>query len=345
MNFSTWNISPWIMAPLVFLVWVLALGTLKKIVFTIVRKIAARTKNTIDDLLIEALDLPVQLLVYVSGVLAVHYLFPQFGGDGVMRWLLSGFKVICIIGGVIFADTFAQGFIRNAANKVEILKTSGGIVQGFLRVVIIGLGILILLDTFGVSITPIIASLGIGSLAVALALQPTLENFFSGIQLLADKPVQVGQLIRLESGEEGTVQKISWRSTWIALSSNNTVVIPNKLLVNSRVTNYHYPDPEVLLPVEVMVGYKADLDQVERVTLEVARDVLKTVDGGIKDFEPVLRFDSLGERGIHLNVALRARHMSATHLIRHVFIKDLMKRYAAEGIMVPYPTRLIVQEK
>ena len=135
----------------------------------------------------------------------------------------------------MFVDKFFRGVINAYSEKVKILKDSGGVLHIVIRVIVLGLGLLILLDNFGISITPILASLGIGSLAVALALQPTLENFFSGIQIVIDKPFKIGHFIQLESGEEGYVQKIGWRSTWVKMLADNIIVIPNKVLINSRV--------------------------------------------------------------------------------------------------------------
>jgi small-conductance mechanosensitive channel len=345
MSISIWGLEPWIAVPLIFLCWVLVLAAVKKIVFGIVRKIAAKTTNQIDDLVLEALDFPVQLLVYASGILVVQNFLPKAAGPEVMKYLLDGFKVVVIIAGFMFVDKFLQGLIKLYALKVDILRTSSGFAQGFVRIVIIGLGALILLDTFGVSITPIIASLGIGSLAVALALQPTLENFFSGIQLIADKPIQVGQFIKLESGEEGFVDRIGWRSTWIRMAANNMVIVPNKVLVNSRLTNYHYPDRELAVGVNIGVHFHSDLDKVEKVTLEVAREVMKTVPGGVPSCEPALRFTGFGDHALKCSVGMRCREFSDTPLVTHEFIKRLQKRYAQEGIVIPFPVRAINNEQ
>ncbi len=343
MAFSYLNhVSPWLSIPVVFWAWVLVLSLVKKIVLSIAKKVAAKTKTQLDDVLWEALDFPVQLLIYASGAFVIQGFVPSMD-PRIVKFLFDGFKILSIIAAVLFVDRFLCGLIRLYAEKVEILKTSGGFAQGVVRVLILGLGGLIILDSIGISITPIIASLGIGSLAVALALQPTLENFFSGIQLVTDKPIQIGQFIKLESGEEGTVQKIGWRSTWITMANNNTVVMPNKMLVNSRVTNYSYPNSEIVVLFAINVSYTADLDQVERVTLDVARETLKNVEGGLKDFEPVLRYSTLGEFAINCTVVLRVRDINAAPLIRHEFIKRLQKRYAKERITTPFPARMIVQ--
>ncbi|MBF0121897.1 MAG: mechanosensitive ion channel family protein [Candidatus Omnitrophica bacterium] len=336
------SLSPWLSIPLVFWVWVLILSIVKKIVFSMAKKFAEKTKTKLDDVLFSALDLPVQLLIYASGAFVIQGLVPR-ADSHLFKFFFDGFKIIAIIATVLFVDKFLNGLIKLYAEKVEILKASGGFVHGVVRALIMGIGGLIILDSIGVSITPIIASLGIGSLAVALALQPTLENFFSGIQLVADKPIQVGQFIKLESGEEGFVHKIGWRSTWITMVNNNTVVMPNKMIVNSRVTNYSYPNSEVVIPFAISVSYAADLDQVERVTLDVAREILKVVPGGLKHFEPVFRYGVLGEFSINCTVALRVGDINAVALIKHEFIKRLQKRYAQEKIEIPFPTRTIVQ--
>ncbi len=342
--FQSFHVSPWLGMPLVYLVWVLVLSALKKAIFVIAGKLAARTATKIDDILFEALDLPIQLVIYASGALIIQTLIPKETLD-IMPHLLLGFKVVCVIAAVLFVDKFLNSLIRLNAEKVEILRTAGGFAHGFVHVVIFGLGTLIVLDTLGISVTPIIASLGLGSLAIALALQPTLENFFSGIQLIADKPIQIGHFIRLETGEEGIVQKIGWRSTWITMGNNNTVVVPNKTLVNSRVTNYFFPNQEITVVIPVGVHYGSDLDKVERVAQAVARDVMKTVAGGVTMAEPVVRFTELADSGINMNVTLRAKDFPATGLLKHEFIKRLQKTFAAEGIVMPYPTRTIIQEK
>ena len=260
-------------------------------------------------------------------------------------WLLGALKVFCILAGGFFVDRFIQRAIHKAAKTMEIVRASEGVVRGFVRVVILGLMILILLENFGISVTPILASLGIGSLAVALALQPTLENFFSGIQIIVDKPVQINQYIKLETGEEGVVDRIGWRSTWIIMPNNNTVILPNKMLVNTRVTNYCYPNTEIAVTVAGGVHYASDLDKVERVTLDVARQTLKAVSGAVAHYEPVFRFGELASSSINFTIVLRAKDLASSAVLRHEFIKRLQQRYALDGIVMPFPTMTVVQDK
>jgi len=335
------KISAGIVIPLVFLIWVTVLLFVKKIAFNILEKLAKRTKTQLDDVFIQSADFPLTLLIFASGGMIVERMIPLMTSNELTMYFVMGFKAVTIVAMILFFDRFFDGMINAYSGRVEILKTSGGIARGFVRVIVIGLGFLILLDSFGVSITPVLASLGIGSLAVALALQPTLENFFSGIQLVTDKPIKVGHFIQLESGEEGYVHKVGWRSTWVRMLPNNVVIIPNKVLVNAKIINYYYPQQELSVLVQVGVHYESDLEHVERVTVEAAKETLQEVPGGVKDFTPFIRYHTFADFSINFSVILRAQEFVDQHLIKHEFIKKLHKRYAKEGINIPYPIRAI----
>jgi small-conductance mechanosensitive channel len=335
------NISAWIIIPVVFLIWVTVLLAIKKIVFKIIKRVAAKTKTNFDDIFIKSADFPLTLLILASGSAVVERMMPLGSNNELTNFFIIGFKAVTIVAFVLFFDKFLNALINSYSGQVEILKTSGGVARGFVRILVIGLGFLILLDSFGVSITPVLASLGVGSLAVALALQPTLENFFSGIQLVMDKPIKVGHFIQLDSGEEGYVHKIGWRSTWIRMLPNNMVVMPNKVIVNAKVINYYYPQKELAVLVQVGVHYESDLEHVERVTIEVAKETLQEVPGGVAEFDPFIRYHTFDDFSINFTVILRAKEFVDNYLIKHEFIKRLHKRYAKEGINIPYPIRAI----
>ncbi|MBI5149943.1 MAG: mechanosensitive ion channel [Candidatus Omnitrophica bacterium] len=338
-------VPSWIILPAFFIAWVSGLFVLKKILFGTVRKLTAKTRTRIDDILISAADLPLTLLIFGSGAAVMERLIPYATHAGLTNDFLVAFKAVTVVAIVLFTERALTRIIYEYADKVEILKSSGGIVRGFMRLAVIGIGLLVLLDSFGVSVTPVLASLGIGSLAVALALQPTLENLFAGIQIVIDKPIHVGHFIKLESGEEGYVHKIGWRSTWVRLLSNNIVILSNKNLVNSKITNYYYPDKELAVLVEVSVHYQSDLEMVERVTVEEAKKVMREVAGGVPVFEPFVRYHTFGESGVGFTVILRAREFTDAYLIKHEFIKRLHQRFAGEGIVIPYPVRAVNYEQ
>jgi small-conductance mechanosensitive channel len=161
------------------------------------------------------------------------------------------------------------------------------------------------------------------------------------VQLVIDKPIRVGDYIELESGEQGFVDKIGWRSTWIRMLPNNTVIIPNSALSGSKIINYFYPEKELSVPVDVGVHYDSDLEHVERVTLEVAREVLKTHEWGVSDYNTFVVFHSFGESSIDFTVMLRAKEYFNRFWVKSAFIKALHRRYAEENITIPYPIRAL----
>ena len=334
-------IPAFIYAPVVYFLWVTILLIIKKIVFSRVERFADRTKSKLDDILLGALNFPLVLLIFVSGIFILERISPILRDSELVGYFFVALKTTAVIAIVIFMDRLLNSLIQTYSHKVDILKTSGGVARTFVRIIVIGLGLLILLDSFGVSITPILASLGIGSLAVALALQPTLENFFSGIQIVIDKPVKVGQFIKLDSGEEGYVAKIGWRSTWVRMLPNNVVVIPNNVLVNSKVLNYYYPEQELAVLVQVGVHYESDLKHVEKVTIEVGQEIMKEVTGGVSGFTPFIRYHTFSDFSINFTVILRCKEFVDNYLIKHEFIKRLHERYRKEGINIPYPIRAI----
>ena len=331
--------SPYVLGPLVFVIWVVCLTLILQVIYGRLRRLARRTATDIDDILINALRVPMLLIVLISGALILVRILPlppQWD-----RWLAIITKVAIIISGVIFADAIVRAALRRASRKVDYLRTSPGVVHTAVRGVIVLLAILVGLDTVGVSITPLIASLGVGSLAVALALQSPLANFFAGIQIAADKPVEIGQYIKLDSGEEGYVTRIGWRSTTIRALPNNLIVIPNSRVMDAIITNFYLPEKTLSILIQVGVSYASDLEHVERVTIEVAKNVLKEVEGGAKDFEPFIRYHTFGESSINFTVILRAEEFVNGYLVKHEFIKRLHRRYREEGIVIPFPIRTL----
>jgi small-conductance mechanosensitive channel len=207
--------------------------------------------------------------------------------------------------------------------------------ENLIRIVVITLGLLVILNGLGLSITPMLTALGVGGLAVALALQDTLANLFAGFYLTVAKQIHIGNYIRLSSGEEGYLVDIDWRASRLRQLSNNTVLVPNAKLSQSIITNYHLPDQELAVVIEASVDYASDLDRVEKITTDVARDVMHNVPGGVPGFEPFVRYHTFGDPGIGFSVILRAQEFVDQYLIKHEFVKRLHRRFASEGIAIP----------
>ena len=198
------------------------------------------------------------------------------------------------------------------------------------------LGILVILQSLGISITPILTALGVGGLAVALALQETLSNLFAGLQILAARQVKPGDYVHLDTGEQGYVTDVTWRNTTIRAIPNNMIIVPNSRLASSILTNYHQPVKKMLAFVNVGVHYDSDLEHVEQVTLETAREVQAEVEGARKDHEPRIRYNEFGGSSINFRVVLGVEEFYDSYELTHQFIKRLKKRYDEEGITIPF---------
>jgi small-conductance mechanosensitive channel len=208
---------------------------------------------------------------------------------------------------------------------------------------IVVLGLLVILNGLGLSITPMLTALGIGGLAVALALQEPLANFFAGVFITLAGQIRLGDYVKLDSGEEGYVADFSWRSTRLRMLANNLVVVPNAKLAQAIVVNHHLPSQDLAVLVEVGVDYASDLAHVEHVVIDVGREVMTQVPGGVPEFQPFIRYHTFGDSSIDFTVILRAREFVDQYLIKHEFIKRLHVRFEREGVTIPFPIRTLVR--
>jgi small-conductance mechanosensitive channel len=290
-----------------------------------------------DDIVIDAMHDVLIVWLTVGGVFGAASVLPLSTGlqGGLQRLLVA----VLILSVTVVLARMAGGAIKRYSQRAAGVMRSTSILVNIARFLIFVIGVLVLLQTYGISIAPILTALGVGGLAVALALQDTLSNLFAGLQILATRKVKPGDFVQLETGQEGYVTDVDWRHTSIRMLRNNLVLVPNSKLVNSVVVNCHYPDEEMSVLVEVGVAYDSDLRHVERVTAEVAREVLDNVEGGAGDFEPLIRYHTFNESGIDFTVILRAREFADQYLLKHEFVKRLHRRYKAEGIVFPFPIR------
>jgi len=233
--------------------------------------------------------------------------------------------------------------IERSQQKMPKTTLLNAIVNG----IIYAMGILVVLQYYGISIAPILTALGVGGMAVALALQETLANIFSGLHLILSKQLRLGDYIHLSSGEEGRVTDITWRFTTIVpVGEGNMVVIPNQKIASSIITNYSMPRQDIVLKIPVGVAYDSDLQRVEDVTLEVARKVLTELNEELdEDRQPTVRFYNFGDSSIDFNVFLHSSRFDNQFRLKHEFIKALTARFRQEGIDIPFPIRTIIQQE
>lgn len=324
---------------LVFLITLAAGYILRKALFMRISLWAKKTTTNIGDIIIGAIKEP---FIIWSAMLGIYFALESSTlPDGFVRTLDRILVVLGIFSVTLVVSNITSRFIKIYSGRIENALPVTSLTQNIARIIIFGMGILIILNSFGISITPILATLGVGGLAVALALQDTLSNLFAGFHIIVAKQIRVGDYVRLESGEEGYVVDISWRTTKIKMLPNNIVLVPNEKLAKAIITNYYLPDKELAVLVEVGVHYDSDLSRVEKITCEVAAEVMNEIPGGVQHFEPFIRYHTFGDFKIGFTVILRAREFVDQYLVKHEFIKRLHERYKKEGIVIPYPIRAI----
>ncbi len=249
--------------------------------------------------------------------------------------------------------SFTLVFMRIGANLVRHFAPQGAgvlpvtsLTQNLTQLAILILGILLILTAFHVQITPILTALGVGGLAVALALQDTLSNLFAGFYVSVSGQVRLGDYIKLNTGEEGYVADITWRSTAIRALSNNLIIVPNAKLGQAIVTNYHLPDKRVAVSVQVGVSYDSDLDQVERVLLEVGTQGAGEIPGMLAEPAPSVSFDpGFGESALGFTLNFQVAEFANQFGVRNELRRRIARRFRQEGIQMPFPTRTVHLEK
>ena len=206
-------------------------------------------------------------------------------------------------------------------------------------IIIFALGALIVLDILGIPITPLLAGIGIGGIAIALALSPTISSFIAGTYVVAEGHISEGDFVEIDAERAGFVESVGWRSTVLRSRFNNMIVVPNSLITESIVTNYTTPTPAVTGMVECGVSYDSDLRKVDSVCLEVAAGVIEEMDEANKDFEPRVRFYEFADSNINFRVIFQGVDRVATFAMRHEIVMRLHARFKDEGIEINYPVR------
>ncbi|HOJ37708.1 MAG TPA: mechanosensitive ion channel family protein [Ignavibacteriales bacterium] len=306
-----------------------------KVIHRKIKKWVAKTSFKYDDIIVNSFD---NISLYLFLLLGAFIGLQSINISSNIYNIVEKIILILLIFLIIIAGSrIAVGFIDNYTEKINQYLPKSSIFQNITKILIFSIGALIILQTLGISITPIITAMGVGGLAVALAFQETLTNLFAGLHILASRQIKIGDFIKLDNGIEGFVEDISWRYTIIKQMPNNMVIIPNSSLASAIVTNFNLPDKEMNFIVQVGVSYDSDLEFVEKVTLEVAKDVMKTFPGSVPEFEPLIRFHTFGDFSINFNVILRAKEYADQFPIRNEFIKRLHKKYKEVGITIPFP--------
>lgn len=281
-------------------------------------------------ILLDALRFP-SLLWCAIVALAITLEMVKLPGNAA-RWASAGAVVFLVLSmSVVCSTLLVRLAVHQAARRGPAIAVSG-VSRALIHVFLLLLGGTVLLRYFDLSITPILTALGVGGLAVALALQDTLANFFAGIHILVEAPISVGDFIRLSAGEEGTVSDIGWRTTRVLTTAGNTIVIPNVKITSGILTNYALPDQKLCIEVVLVAGLDADVQRASQAAMEEAR----LVEGVMPDFAPLVLFDpGVTPTHIQFKLIVRVGHRLEMGRVQSRIRLQVLERFRREGIPLP----------
>ncbi len=340
--FQTYSFLNTWLAPSMIVFGGIVLGMVfKQVIHTRLKKAARKSDWEGDDVILDSVESQIVLWffwAFLSLALRNIDIAEPFG------IYVSNFLIIILIASVTHAGAkLIVGLLDLWSKKQGGGFPSTTMFTNFVWVTVYIIGLLFILDALDISIAPMLTALGIGGLAVSLALKDTLTDVFAGLHILLSKKVQPGDFVSLDSGEMGYIQNITWRNTKMLERTNNIIQIPNTKLSNAIIKNYDSGDPSFSVKIPVGVGYDSDLDNVERIVLEVANELHQSMDQMNKNSTPSLKFRGFGESSIDFMVYFRGNKYGDQNPIIHEFVKKLHKRFNDEGIEIPFPMRTVIQ--
>ena len=317
--------------------------SLSYLILKVIIKRVSGGKKSYSQFIFKKVSIPLFALVFIIGFFAslkTLFLFEKYESfiNGIF-FVITTFIFALLISRII--TVIMMGWLKVRRG----FKRTPGLLNKAITVIIFIIAIVVILGYFNLDITPLIAGVGLGALAIGLALQSTLSNFFAGVHLISDRPINVGDFIELDENTSGIVEDIGWRSTRIRMLTDNLLIIPNGKLADSNIINYSMPKEDFSIWIPCGIAYDSDLKKVEKVTLEVAKEIQNTVPGAKRDFEPAFRYREFGDSNINFITILRIEKPMDRYIVRNEFIKALKERYDKEKIEISWPIRKIYNIK
>lgn len=326
-----------------WIVFILIGWGIDRIALPKLKKLAIRWESPLQGVFFEALQGKFIWLFFFIGIRGVFIFapIPEHWADICKLWSTA---IATLVFFIIITNALVST-VKKVTYDETHKKGSTSIIENIIRIIFFCIGALVILEEFNISITPILTALGVGALAVALALQDTLGNLFSGISVIAGKRVKPGHYIKLNSGEEGYIEDISWRSTVIQETNNNRIIVPNQKIATAIISNYNLSQEDLLVRIPMGVSYTSNLEEVDRICVEEAIKVQRELYGEHFDFQPFVRYRTFGDSSINFIVVLKMKHYTDQFLITDSFIRKIHPRFNKEGIEIPFPMRTVIHRQ
>jgi len=344
----------------IVLITVIAGRILNLIIRILIKPFAGKTKTTLDDKIIHVIEkFSNRIFVVLALYLAIRYFINSLFKDSRIKEYVGQTLYDFIVGTTSFFNDVL--FIVTVLFVIYALYNLFSVILDFylekrdvqhgersaydlipfvkklILVVLFTIGLLIILYKFEVDVSGIVLSLGVGSLAVALAAQETLSNMIAGFVILVDRPFRIGDRIRLPSGEIGDVVEIGMRSTKLLDFDHNLIIIPNAELVKTRIQNLTYPNTISRIVVDVGVAYSTDIDKAKGILLGVAGEH-KLVS---KEFEPQVFVTNFSASSIDIRLVARTTDYRDVYTIQSELRQLINIKFKKNRIEIPFPQMVI----
>ncbi len=302
-------------------------------------RIATKTKNTLDNQILQAFRFPIYLLAVI---VALHSSLARldFMPENWEIWIRESIFVLYFLTGFILIWRLVTHIFKWLSDEVS-LKTNASLDEQlfpfFQRVILIlvsAIGIITILSHFDINITAMVTTLGIGSLAVALAAQNTLEDSINGFMIMLDRPYRIGDRIELMDLDTwGDVVDIGLRSTRIRTRDNRMVIVPNSKIGKSLVVNYAYPNHQYRLEIHIGIAYGTDLEKARSVMV----NAVSNVEGVLKDLPIEALFLEFGDSALIFRVRWWLESYIDTRQMFDRVNTAIYKALQKENIQLPFP--------
>lgn len=332
------NQHPYVLGAAMMLASVV-LAKLADLIFTwCVKILAKKTQTTLDDDIIKQLHRPVQWSVVLAGAVFTLHVFieDEHIADKASNAIYSLLIILWTMVGIRLSRTIFKALIKRRRGDTALISALP-LVDNLVVIVLLAHGAFWLLDLWHINVTPLLASAGIVTAAVALASKDTLANFFGGVSIFVDRPYRLGDYVNLSTGERGEVVNIGVRSTRILTRDDVLITVPNAVMANSTIINESGQVPRYRVRADVGVSYEADPEKVE----EVLMSALEGLHEILPSPKPRVRFRRFGDSALEFQLLAWVRDPGDRGRMLHEINKNIYKKLGQAGIEIPFPQRVL----
>ena len=337
------SILNWVIAVGILILSFVVVKMLYWIFSNVIRRLTSKTKTSLDDVLIDKLEKPLTYLVLILGYwISIHYLVFKEDVELVLEnaaYFLLVIDFTAILSRIV--DALITEIIMPISEKSDSSFDNQliPVIQKGVRSIIWILGIIIGLDNIGFDITAMIAGLGIGGLALALAAQDSVKNIFAGIMIFLDKPFRIKDRIQVD-GFDGIVEEVGLRSTRLRTLEGRIVTIPNSRFTDNSVTNV---TSQPTLKVKLNLGLTYDTDEVQmQKAIDILEDIVKNQEAITDDY--AAGFNGFGDFSLNILFIYYVKPDSHWLDTQTLVNKEVLRRFNKEGLEFAFPTQTIVKK-